>query len=68
LYKKYGVQYLLPKYVVTTNGNDKDKLLKQQRFIVRLVEEIKAGSEVLYFDETSLNLWDHRRKIWMSKE
>jgi hypothetical protein len=58
---------LLPKYVVTTNGNDEDKLKQQQRFVVRLIEEIRSGSEVLYFDETSLNLWDHRRKIWMTK-
>lgn len=58
---------MLPKYVVTTNGNDEDKLKQQQRFVVRLIEEIRSGSEVLYFDETSLNLWDHRRKIWMTK-
>ena len=58
---------MLPKYVVTTNGNDEDKLKQQQRFVVRLIEEIRSGSEVLHFDETSLNLWDHRRKIWMTK-
>lgn len=67
-YRKYGVKYVQPKYIIASSDSDEVRLKKQQGFIVRLIEEIQAGSEILYFDETSLNLWAHRRKVWIKKD
>ena len=40
-------------------------LYLQQVFIRNLVDRLRDDREIIYLDETSTNLWQMRKKLWM---
>ena len=40
----------------------------QLKFVTDVVEMMRTGTEVIFMDETSVNLWNYKNKVWMSRE
>ncbi len=65
-YKKNGIRYLTPCYRTWVRATNEDHLKHQQEFVYDLVQDIMDGKEIVYIDESSLNLWQHNAKAWFS--
>ena len=62
---KIGYQKLLSTFFNNrTQEEYRDLILL---YLKNLVHHIKKNREILFFDETTTNMWDLRRKIWQPK-
>ena len=66
-YKKYNVKYMQPNFVFSNKLKEPKLKQEQYIFVAKLVNAIKAGREIVYMDETSVNMWNFRRRNWMSR-
>ena len=64
IYREHDIHFLSTKYHFFLREGRNTKQEQQQQFVVKHLEWLKAGREVIYQDESSLNLWQKRLKIW----
>ena len=65
IYKKHGIKHAKPHYHFWRN---KTKEEEQERIIFadELAEFIKDGRDIVYFDETTSNIWEKRTKVCLN--
>ena len=56
-----------PSWMTLSRFDLERQLTIKQIFVAKLVDFMRAGREIIYFDETSTHLWQQQRKIWMPK-
>ena len=67
-YKRAGITYRQPlRALATSMGPD---LLREYRvrFIDHLLQRIRVGRRIFYFDECTTNLWERSSKRWQPKD
>ena len=67
-YKLNGIRYRKPHFKYFSDKPPELQLLEQQIFVSRLTNFMKLGKSVLFFDETSTNLWDKGEKTWYNPD
>lgn len=63
-YKINNISFRSIAYKFRNKDTEADRREQQREFVVMLSREIELGSNVIYMDETSTNLWEHRVKTW----
>ena len=63
-YRRLGVRFLTTKYHFTFAGSRSHKLTEQQEFVAQHIDWLRRNKEVIYFDETSVHLWQQKMKVW----
>ena len=65
-YRRNKVTYRVVKYEFSRAR--KVPLEQTQAFVVELARRIEKGQNVVYFDETSCNMWMRKRYTWSTRE
>jgi len=66
-YKEFGVVHRRLAWMTLPRYDPERQLTIKQSFVGNLLGFMRAGKEIIYFDETSTHLWQQQRKIWMPK-
>ena len=65
-YRRHKVTYRVVKYKFSRA--DKVPLAQTQGFVVELARRIERDENIVYFDETSCNMWMRKRYAWSSRD
>ena len=67
-YKRAGVSYRQPLRNLATSMSP--ELLRENRirFIGHLLQRLRAGRTIWYFDETTTNLWERISRVWQPRQ
>ena len=69
LYKSNGIVRGTPKYVYESAIRNRAELDRERIIFAKTLSTIlMRGDPVIYFDETSLNAWTKRKKVWGPKD
>ena len=69
LYRSNGIVRGTPKYVYESAIRNRVQLDQERaKFALTLATILRRGDVVIYFDETSLNAWTKRKKVWAPKK
>jgi transposase len=64
-YRANGIRNLKPQWAKPNRYSEYDLKKLRLNFVLNLVQYLIEGREVVYFDETTTNLWEQKHRIWM---
>ena len=66
IYKQNNVRFKSAKYhfALPRNVTKEEKQREQEKFVLQHVSWLEDERDILYFDESSCNLWQKRLKVW----
>ena len=63
-YKRMGIVYARPEYKYRRPEGTDVAMDRRVEFVNTLARYIHEGRDIIYFDETTSNIWDKRTKVW----
>ena len=67
-YRQHGITFRKVGYRYKLRDTIDQHRQAQYDFVIKLLQELQKGSNIVYIDETSTHLWEHRVKIWQPKK
>ena len=64
-YRRHGIGKMLAPFRWRTATTEQQRAWERREWVSVLVRHLQAGREVVYIDETSVNVWDCRARTWM---
>ena len=64
IYKRNGIRYEKPAYKYWRKKTPDEELTEQVEFCNDLAQLMLDGKDIIYFDETTSNIWDKRLKVF----
>ena len=68
LYHSNGIVNRKAAYRIASRGDDAAVNLQQQYFVKTLIQELADGTNIVYFDETTVNFWMKNQRSWFRPE
>jgi hypothetical protein len=62
------IDYVKPPYYLACKFSELQIKQQQKAFIIKYVDLVDKGTNLLFLDEMSTHLWERRTKVWSSRQ